>query len=46
MLCSLAYSWVFPAGEPGIFYEDLYDLVKPLHGVSHLLLPWVSFLTH
>ena len=37
MLCALVNSRVFPAGEPGIFYEDLYDLVKPLHEVSHLL---------
>jgi hypothetical protein len=35
-LCALAYSRVFPAGEQGIFYEDLYHLVKPLHEVSHL----------
>ena len=37
-VCGLAYSRVFPTGEPGILYEDLYDLVKPLHEVNHLLL--------
>ena len=35
-MCS-NHSRVFPTGEPGIFYEDLYDLVKPLHEVSHPL---------
>ena len=37
--------WVFPAGELGIFYEDLYHLVKPLHEVNHLLYPSLLFLT-
>jgi hypothetical protein len=36
---------VFPAGELGIFYEDLYHLVKPLHEVNHLLHPSILFLT-
>jgi hypothetical protein len=36
---------VFPTGELGIFYEDLYDLVKPLHKVNHLLHPSILFLT-
>jgi len=29
-------SWVLPTGELGIFYADLYHLVKPLHEVIHL----------
>lgn len=37
--------WVFPAGELGIFYEDMYHLVKPLHEVNHLPHPSISFLT-
>lgn len=31
---SLLDSWVFLTGELGIYYEDLYDLVKPLHEVN------------
>jgi putative membrane protein len=36
---------VFPAGELGIFYDDLYHLVKPLHEVNHLAHPPTLFLT-
>ena len=36
---------IFPAGELGIFYEDLYHLVKPLHEVNHLPRPSNLFLT-
>ena len=36
---------VFLAGELGIFYEDLYHLVKPLHEVNHLTHPSILFLT-
>lgn len=34
---ALADSRLLPAGELGIFYEDLYQLVKPLHEVIRLL---------
>jgi hypothetical protein len=44
-LCVLSTHGVFPAGELGIFYEDLYRLVKPLHEVNHLLHPSIWFLT-
>ena len=34
---------MLPTGELGIFYEDLYYLVKPLHMVIHLAsLPLLS----
>ena len=32
MLCALTYSRASP-GEQGIYYDDLYDLVRPLHEV-------------
>jgi putative membrane protein len=36
---------VLSAGELGIFYEDLYNLVKPLHEVNHLFHRSILFLT-
>jgi len=53
---ALADSWLLPAGELGIYYQDLYHLVKPLHKVICLLLalyipsicclPWTQHQNH
>jgi hypothetical protein len=34
LLGALADSWAFRTGENGIYYEDLYHLVRPLHEVN------------